>query len=59
MAPRQIGPVEKMAKKTVYVCDGSCHGAATEEQWIAGAKTCSATGCNMHGMPLKRREIEA
>ncbi|MFA5105349.1 MAG: hypothetical protein WC506_00115 [Candidatus Micrarchaeia archaeon] len=47
-----------MAKKTVYVCEGSCHGVATEEQWKAGAKTCSAKGCNLHGKPLKRKEIE-
>jgi len=58
MMPRQAFRVVKMAKKTVYVCEGSCHGVATEEQWKAGAKTCSAKGCNLHGKPLKRKEIE-
>ncbi|MFA6213759.1 MAG: hypothetical protein WC717_00590 [Candidatus Micrarchaeia archaeon] len=48
-----------MAKKTVYVCEGSCHGVATGEQWKAGAKACSAKGCNLHGHPLVKKEIEA
>ncbi|HQT44852.1 MAG TPA: hypothetical protein PLO51_02655 [Candidatus Micrarchaeota archaeon] len=48
-----------MATKTIYVCEGTCHGMATEEQWKAGAKSCSAEGCNMHGMPLKKKKVKA
>ncbi|MBS3119203.1 hypothetical protein J4475_00085 [Candidatus Woesearchaeota archaeon] len=38
-----------------YVCTGSCHGVATEEQWRHGAKTCAAQGCERHGQPLVKR----
>jgi hypothetical protein len=47
-----------MAKKTVYVCEGSCHGVASEEQWKAGAKNCGASGCELHGKPLKRKVMK-
>jgi hypothetical protein len=42
--------------KTVYVCPGSCKGVATEAQWRAGAKTCGATACELHGKPLQKRK---
>ncbi len=41
--------------KTVYVCEGSCKGIATEEQWKAGAKTCGAKHCELYGKPLKKK----
>ena len=47
-----------MAKKVVYVCEGSCRGVATEGQWKAGAKNCGAEGCELHGKPLKRKVVE-
>jgi len=51
--------VEMAKKETVcYVCEGSCHGVATEEQWKAGAKTCAAADCELHGKPLKRKVMK-
>lgn len=47
-----------MARKVCYVCEGSCHGVATEEQWKAGAKNCAAKGCELHGKPLKKKEMD-
>jgi len=47
-----------MAKKTVYACEGSCHGVASEAQWKAGAKTCAAKGCELHGKPLKKKTVD-
>lgn len=41
--------------KTIYICPGSCKGVATEEQWNAGAKTCGAKTCELHGKPLQKR----
>ena len=42
-----------MAK--VFVCTGSCHGVATEEQFQNGATTCAAEACEKHGQPLVPR----
>ncbi len=41
--------------KTVYVCEGSCKGIATEEQWNAGAKRCSAKNCDLFQKYLQKR----
>lgn len=49
---------KKKEGEICYVCEGSCHGVATEEQWKAGAKTCGAKGCELHGKPLKRKVAE-
>lgn len=39
-----------------YICNGTCHGVATEVQWKKGAKTCSAQSCNKYKVPLVERE---
>ena len=56
----KITEVIFMAKKETvcYVCAGSCHGVASEEQWKAGAKTCAAADCELHGKPLKRKVMK-
>ena len=41
--------------KTFYVCTGTCHGKATEEEHKKGAVKCSAGQCNKKGMPLVKR----
>ncbi|MBU1197013.1 hypothetical protein KJ765_00720 [Candidatus Micrarchaeota archaeon] len=42
---------------TKYVCTGSCHGEATEEEYNQGAKTCGTEGCEKHGEPLEKRMV--
>ncbi|MEK6967617.1 MAG: hypothetical protein AABX51_03230 [Nanoarchaeota archaeon] len=43
-----------MAK--VYDCPGTCKGVVTEEEYNAGAKTCSTQGCSFIGKPLEPRD---
>jgi len=46
--------LERMGK--VYACPGTCHGIVTEEEFIAGAKTCNTESCDFHGKPLEPRD---
>jgi len=38
-----------------YICTGSCHGVATEEQHSQGATVCQAEDCEKRGQPLQKR----
>jgi hypothetical protein len=46
----------KTATKTHYGCTGSCGGQVTEEQYIAGKKTCGDKSCDQYGKPLQKME---
>lgn len=41
--------------KTVYICEGTCKGVATDEQHKAGAKKCAAKDCDLFQKPLQKR----
>lgn len=41
--------------KTVYICEGTCKGMASEEQYKAGATKCAAKDCNLFRKPLQKR----
>lgn len=41
--------------ETHYICTGSCHGVATEEEHQKGATTCGDPNCEKHGQPLVKR----
>jgi hypothetical protein len=40
--------------KTHYGCSGSCGGEVTEEQYLAGKKTCGDKSCYRYGQPLEK-----
>ena len=42
--------------EVTYVCEGSCGGSVTEEEFDQGKTTCAAEDCEKHGQPLVRRE---
>ncbi len=39
-----------------YVCEGSCHGKVTEEEYKEGKNVCGAKDCDHSGKPLVRNE---
>ena len=39
-----------------YVCEGSCQGKVTEEEFKNGKNTCASEGCKNFGQPLVRSE---
>ena len=39
-----------------YVCEGSCGGSVTEEEFESGKTTCAAKDCENHGKPLIKKE---
>ena len=39
-----------------YVCEGTCGGSVSEEEYNAGKTTCGAGDCPKHGQPLVRKE---
>jgi hypothetical protein len=40
-----------------YVCEGSCGGFVSEEEYKPG-QTCAAESCEKHGHPLVRKETK-
>lgn len=43
-------------KKVKYVCEGTCGGEVTEEEYNAGKQTCQALDCPHFQQPFKRVE---
>jgi len=41
-----------------YVCNGTCGGSVTEEQFQSGMNVCSTEGCPMKGHPLVEKVTE-
>lgn len=41
-----------------YVCNGTCGGSVSEEEFNAGKNVCSTEGCNMKGQPLVEKVTE-
>ena len=42
--------------KARYVCEGTCGGSVSEEEFRHGKNKCATKGCPMHGKPLVRKE---
>lgn len=40
---------------TRYVCEGTCGGSVSEEQFKAGKNVCATDGCPNKGKPLVRK----
>ncbi len=38
----------------MYVCEGTCGGSVSEEDFKKGKNKCATKGCTMHGKPLVR-----
>ncbi|HSW47518.1 MAG TPA: hypothetical protein VLG67_00400 [Candidatus Saccharimonadales bacterium] len=41
-----------------YVCNGTCGGSVTEEEFLSGKNVCSTDGCNLKGHPLVEKVTE-
>ena len=39
-----------------YVCEGTCGGSVSEEEFKEGKNTCAMEDCPNHGKPLVRKE---
>lgn len=40
-----------------YVCQGTCGGSVTEEEFNSGKNTCQTPGCTHHGKPLAKKNV--
>ncbi|MBI2664845.1 hypothetical protein HYX10_05915 [Candidatus Woesearchaeota archaeon] len=41
-----------------YVCEGTCGGSVSEEEFGSGKNVCATDGCPKKGEPLVRKEAE-
>ncbi len=39
----------------MYVCEGTCGGSVSEEEFNQGKNKCATKGCPMFGMPLVKQ----